>query len=149
MAKKTDDQRLDLPSLELKCLQALWALREATVREIRSRLPPERALAYTTVMTIMDRLARKSVVGRAKRGRAFVYRPLVTEGAILEQAVARLVRDYFQGSRQQFLRYLGEARAARAPSLREEAGRPAPEAPETAPLAVRTGPGKTIDPSLL
>ena len=47
---------------------------EATVREIRDRLAARFPRAYTTIMTIMDRLARKGVVERRKAGRAYVYR---------------------------------------------------------------------------
>ncbi|HSC76954.1 MAG TPA: BlaI/MecI/CopY family transcriptional regulator, partial [Candidatus Acidoferrales bacterium] len=64
----------DLPPLELECMKALWAQGEASVREIREQLLAEgRALAYTTVETIMDRLARKGAVARRKVGRAHRY----------------------------------------------------------------------------
>jgi len=53
---------LDLAPLELDCMNTLWPMGEATVREIRDRLAERRARAYTTIMTIMDRLARKGVV---------------------------------------------------------------------------------------
>src|SRR5271168_3025268 len=65
---------LDLAPLELDCMNTLWPMGEGTVREIRDSLAPRRARAYTTIMTIMDRLARKGVVERQKKGRAYVYR---------------------------------------------------------------------------
>ncbi len=142
MPKKTDDHRLDLPLLELKCMQALWGLGEARVHEIRSRLRPERTLAYTTVMTIMDRLARKGAAGRVKRGKAYVYRPLVSEEAIVRQAVARLLTEYFRGSRQRLLQFLGERGSARTQPSRN------PPA-SLAPPAAATPRGGAIDASLL
>ena len=69
---------LDLAPLELDCMNTLWPIGQATVREIRDLLAPRRPRAYTTIMTIMDRLARKGVVERVKTGRAYVYRPRMT-----------------------------------------------------------------------
>ena len=53
--------------------ETLWPMGEATVREIRDGLAPRRPRAYTTIMTIMDRLARKGVVERRKVERAYKY----------------------------------------------------------------------------
>ncbi|MGE5325632.1 MAG: BlaI/MecI/CopY family transcriptional regulator, partial [Deltaproteobacteria bacterium] len=75
MPRKKSNHLLDLPPLELECMKALWALSEATVEEIRADMMPRRPLAYTTVLTVMDRLARKGVADRRKRGRAHVYTP--------------------------------------------------------------------------
>ena len=78
MARKSRNHRLDLPPLELECMKVLWALGEGTVHTVRSQIFAARPLAYTTIMTIMGRLVRKGVVERQKRGRAHVYRPLVS-----------------------------------------------------------------------
>ncbi len=59
---------LDLAPLELDCLNTLWPMGEGTVREIRDRLAERLPRAYTTIMTIMDRLARKGIVERRKTG---------------------------------------------------------------------------------
>ena len=45
--------------LELKCLQAIWKLGEANVKDVRDVLTKDRKLAYTTVMTTLDRLEKK------------------------------------------------------------------------------------------
>src|SRR5271154_5098520 len=57
---------LDLAPLELDCMNTLWPMGEGTVRDIRDRLACRLPRAYTTIMTIMDRLARKGVVERRK-----------------------------------------------------------------------------------
>ncbi|HXH06609.1 MAG TPA: BlaI/MecI/CopY family transcriptional regulator, partial [Vicinamibacterales bacterium] len=58
--------------LELRVLEAVWRRgREASVRDL---LPDFPGTAYTTLMTTADRLYRKGVLVREKRGRAFVYR---------------------------------------------------------------------------
>src|SRR4030095_9578911 len=64
------------PPLELQCLKALWVLGEGNVREVREYLLAERNLAYTTVMTVLDRLVRRGGVQRRKAGRSFIYSPL-------------------------------------------------------------------------
>src|SRR5690348_17866055 len=62
---------LDLAPLELDCMNALWRLGQATVRDIHGALATTRPRAYTTIMTILDRLAQKGVVERQKAGRAW------------------------------------------------------------------------------
>ena len=64
---------LDLAPLELECLSVLWPMGEGTVRDIHRALAVSRPRAYTTVMTIMDRLEQKGIVARRKVGRAFRY----------------------------------------------------------------------------
>src|SRR5450432_2587176 len=89
---------LDLAPLELDCMNTLWPIGEATVREIRDRLAPRRARAYTTIMTIMDRLARKGIVERCKAGRAYVYRPRLSAEEASTQALAQVLDNFFGGS---------------------------------------------------
>ena len=87
-------------------MAALWAEGKATVHEIRAHLLPRRPLAYTTVMTVMDRLARKGVVEREKQGKAHVYRPAVTQEVVSERALRQLVENFFHGSYEELLRHL-------------------------------------------
>jgi predicted transcriptional regulator len=98
---------LDLAPLELDCMNTLWPVGEATVREIRDLLAARRARAYTTIMTIMDRLARKGVVERRKSGRAYVYRPRLSAEDARAQALAQVVENFFGGSRAALLAELG------------------------------------------
>ncbi len=94
-------------------MNTLWPLGEATVREIRDRLAPRRARAYTTIMTIMDRLARKGVVERRKSGRAYVYRARLAAEEARAQALAQIVDCFFGGSKDALLAHLrGDPRAA-------------------------------------
>ena len=54
------------PPLELECLDVLWRLGESNVRTVQETLAGRRPLAYTTVMTMLERLARKQLVTRRK-----------------------------------------------------------------------------------
>ena len=88
------------PPLELECLKTLWTLGEGNVKDVRHVLEPVRSLAYTTVMTVLDRLAHKGVVSRRKVGRSFVYMPAVTRDALRRPAVRELLENFFDGSDQ-------------------------------------------------
>jgi BlaI family transcriptional regulator, penicillinase repressor len=98
---------LDLAPLELDCMNMLWPIGEATVREIRDLLAPRRPRAYTTIMTIMDRLARKGVVERKKVGRAYIYRPNLSAEEARSQALGQVVENYFGGSKEALIAQLG------------------------------------------
>jgi len=139
MARKTHNHPLDLPPLELDCMRMLWALGEGTVQQVRARLLPDRPLAYTTVMTVMDQLARKRLVSRQRRGRPYVYRPAVSEHEVRERALDRLARNFFVSSRASLRRYLDSGEGSRPPA---SVSGPAPLRPEPKPAS-------EIDPSLL
>ena len=89
---------LELAPLELDCMTALWLLGEGTVREIRESLAPRKPRAYTTIMTIMDRLARKGIVERQRAGRAWKYRASLSKEDARAHAVAQVVENFFGGS---------------------------------------------------
>jgi predicted transcriptional regulator len=65
-----------LGDLERDVMDRLWdADGPRTVREVYAELVEERDLAYTTVMTVLDRLAHKRMVTRTRDGRAYRYVP--------------------------------------------------------------------------
>ena len=57
--------------LERDVLDVVWASPDVAVRDVQARLP--RQVAYTTVMTTLDRLFKKGVLSRRRAGRAFLY----------------------------------------------------------------------------
>jgi predicted transcriptional regulator len=89
---------LDLAPLELECLSVLWPSGESSVREIHRALAASRPRAYTTVLTIMDRLEQKGIVTRRKVGRAFRYQPRLSAEEARLQAVRKIVEGFFDGS---------------------------------------------------
>ncbi len=63
-----------LGDLEREVMAVLWDANEPlTVRQVHESLSRDRDLAYTTVMTVLDRLAKKSVVVQQKADRAYRY----------------------------------------------------------------------------
>jgi predicted transcriptional regulator len=60
-----------LGTLERQVMDVMWAGGDLVVRDVQARL--ERPMAYTTVMTTLDRLFKKGFVARTRTGRAFAY----------------------------------------------------------------------------
>jgi predicted transcriptional regulator len=114
---------LDLAPLELDCMNTLWPMGQGTVREIRDQLAVRRPRAYTTIMTIMDRLARKGVVERRKVGRAYMYSPNLSAEEARTQALGQVIENFFGGSKEALLAQLGgDAPRARAAAATGTAG---------------------------
>jgi BlaI family penicillinase repressor len=99
---------LDLAPLELECLSVLWPLGEGTVRDIHHGLTASRRRAYTTVMTIMDRLEQKGIVARRKVGRAFLYQPKLSAEEARGKAVEKIVEGFFNGSPEALVAHLSD-----------------------------------------
>ena len=113
--------------LEQAVLEALWDLDGADAerpgasgRAVHERLQGHggRDLAYTTVMTVLDRLARKDVVVRERDGRAFRYAPRLTRAAM----TAEVMHEALEGTRgdreQALVSFVGEASAEDLAALR-------------------------------
>jgi BlaI family transcriptional regulator, penicillinase repressor len=103
---------LDLAPFELDCMNALWPLGEATVKQVQESLMARRPRAYTTIMTILDRLAQKGIVSRRKVGRAYMYRASLLAAEAQQSAVQQLVAGFFGGSREALAAHLTGTRAA-------------------------------------
>lgn len=94
------------PPLELACLTILWKRGEADVGEVQEALHESRPLAYTTVMTVLERLSRKGMVSRHKSGRSFRYRPARDREEMRSLAVKQLIDQFFDGSFEDFQSYI-------------------------------------------
>ena len=105
------------PPLEMLCLKALWSLGEGNVSDVRALVAESKPLAYTTVMTVLDRLARRNMVTRRKAGRAFVYAPRMSKDAMRRLAVKEFVDSFFDGSEEKLSEFL---RRGRSPEIVEQ-----------------------------
>lgn len=72
MDQRSFDQ---LGKLQRAIMEAVWELGEATVRQVRVRIDPQRKMAYTTFLSTMQRLTRLGWLRRYRRGPAHVYKP--------------------------------------------------------------------------
>ena len=84
-----------LGELELKVMDVLWRSDEPLrVRDVLDQLPTERRFAYTTIMTVLDRLHDKGWLERTRTGRAYRYSPARSRG----EASAELLREVLDSS---------------------------------------------------
>lgn len=84
--------------LELLILKVIWQQGPSSVRVVRDALAPNRKLAYTSVMTIMNIMVDKGYLSRQKEGPSFVYHPRVTEQTTSRRMLKDLVNRVFDGS---------------------------------------------------
>jgi predicted transcriptional regulator len=69
-------------------MAALWRLGSAAVEDVRTAMAPHRN-AYNTVQTSLKRLVERRLVTRERRGRAYVYRPNLSEADHVARSIRR------------------------------------------------------------
>jgi len=118
-----------IPELERLVMEEIWAQGEATVRSVRAALnadehQPERA--YTTVLTILQRLDAKGLVARTRDGKTDLYRAALDReeylGARADAEVSDLLEQYGELALVQFARRMAALDPARRAALRRLAG---------------------------
>ncbi|HKV26097.1 MAG TPA: BlaI/MecI/CopY family transcriptional regulator [Candidatus Acidoferrum sp.] len=112
---------MTLGALEFELMQLLWARGESCVRELVPKL--SRPLAYTTVMTTLDRLYKKGLLDRQESERAFCYSPRFTREEWERMRAGSLVAGFLAGpsrSRELLLSALLDAVGSHDPELLDE-----------------------------
>lgn len=129
-----------LGPLEAAIMAVMWARQSATVREVTTVLQAERAVAYTTIMTVMINLAEKGLLRRIPLDkRTHLYEVVQTRETFIQQASERVVRalvtDFGDLALAEFARALEavtpEQRARIRRRLKERAARERPPAGAT------------------
>jgi predicted transcriptional regulator len=92
--------------LQAQIMAALWRLEAGTVEQVRGALPPRYQGAYTTVQTVLNRLADRVLLGRDRDRNAIVYRPKVTEAQYLSRSIERTLSTASADARQAALAQL-------------------------------------------
>ncbi|MGA3189796.1 MAG: BlaI/MecI/CopY family transcriptional regulator [Bryobacteraceae bacterium] len=87
-----------LGHLESGVMDILWSRGESNVRDVAEKLG--RPLAYTTVMTTLDRLFKKGLLDRRKLDRAFIYSPRFSRPDWERQRAGQLVAGFLAGPKQ-------------------------------------------------
>ncbi len=82
--------RMVLGELEFMVMSYLWNKKDITVREVLKTLSADREIAYTTIMTTMDRLWKKGLLERKKEGKTFLYTPAQTKDRILQSMIKKV-----------------------------------------------------------
>jgi predicted transcriptional regulator len=83
---------------ELEILQVLWALGQATVRQVNDELNKKREIGYTTTLKLMQIMFEKKLVTRTDEGRYHLYQAAVSEDETQQQLLDIFVDTAFKGS---------------------------------------------------
>ena len=95
--------------LQAQIMATLWRLGAGTVEEVRSGLPSRYRGAYTTVQTVLNRLAERRMLTRRKEGNVVVYRPKVSEADYVSRSIKRTLATASIDARQAALaKLIGE-----------------------------------------
>ncbi|HUJ58449.1 MAG TPA: BlaI/MecI/CopY family transcriptional regulator [Kofleriaceae bacterium] len=107
----------DMTPAELRVMKALWQLGRGSVAEVRGALAQD--LAYTTVMTLLGRLATKGAVLVDKAREPYVYRPAFRRESVLRERLREFVREVFDGQADSLVLRLVEDESLSVAELRE------------------------------
>jgi predicted transcriptional regulator len=81
-----------LGKLEREVMEVVWqATSDLSVRQVHGQM--RQNMAYTTVMTTLDRLYKKGLLARAKAGKAYRYAPVMPAHRLAIELVSNLVDD--------------------------------------------------------
>lgn len=97
---------VSLSEPQLAVMRALWAKPGSSVTEVAEALRSERALAHTTVATMLTRLEKRALVASTRDGRQFTYRATVTESQVRRSMVSGLLTSLFRGDASALLSHL-------------------------------------------
>jgi predicted transcriptional regulator len=93
--------------LQLEAMRALWRLgRPASVEDVRGSLPARQRGAYTTVQTILNRLAERGLLRRERQGKAIFYEPRISEGDYYSRSVQETLAEASDDARRTALAQL-------------------------------------------
>lgn len=83
---------------EWEVMRVLWARGESTAAEVLAELKGRAGWKPTTVKTLLSRLVAKRAAGYTPRGKEYVYRPLVSESAVVRAETGSFVDRVFGGA---------------------------------------------------
>lgn len=89
---------MKLTNSEWQLMNSLWERSPATARGIAERLPEDVKWAYTTIRTLLARLADKGAVREYKEGNTSLYEPILTRDNARRSALKTLVNQAFDGA---------------------------------------------------
>lgn len=107
-----------LAGRQLAIMKVLWEHGEASVAEIRERLPVDPPLAYSTVSTVLSRMEQQGLVRHRCEDRQYLYSPAVTQDEAGQTLVEEMVRRICDGSPSQLVNHLLESEQVDAAELK-------------------------------
>lgn len=110
----------DLTAAEFEMMKVLWRLERGTVADVRGehRRLHDSDLAYTTVMTLLGRLAAKGAVKVDRARQPFVYRPAFRRDSVVRERLKQFIDSVFDGRAESLVLHLVEDEALGVEELR-------------------------------
>lgn len=90
------DFNFDITPAEWRLMRVIWTQGETTSTALTKTMTEEVKWKSATVKTLLRRLVKKGALSTTKKGRAFVYRPLVDEQKMMDKAADDLFNDFCQ-----------------------------------------------------
>lgn len=120
-----DNKILDrlLGPLERDVMEVAWKKRAVTVRDVYVTLGKERAIAYTTVLTVMQRLARKGLLDRDTRSTQHLYRARLNPPQFVDESTRRDIEDLLSKYGDAAITHFIKVVASTDPKLLERLGK--------------------------
>lgn len=87
-----------LGETEMEVLHHVWSMERATVAQVHDKILKNRKVAYTTIMTVMKKLADKGYLSYEKDGSTYVYQPAKSKDQVQQGLIDNLVEKAFNGS---------------------------------------------------
>ena len=98
----------DLGHLQTAIMEAVWALGEATTRQVLERVSRKKPLAYTSVLSIMQRLENLGWLKHRVEGRTYIYQATATRKERSSHSLRKFVQRVFAGDSSLLLQHLLE-----------------------------------------
>ena len=108
---------------EFELMEILWPLGEGSVKDVWGKVDPARGLAYTTVMSVLEKMYRKGILAQRKKGKAYLYSPILKREEALRGILQYLCDVYFQGSKEELKRFIETHYDSIGPEPYGESGR--------------------------
>jgi len=105
MKKKSLD---NLGELQKAIMEIVWAMGEATSRQVQERLSEKRPLAYTSVLSVMQRLEKAGWLRHRADQRTYVYQPAFSRDQESQRSLRRFIERVFHGNSQVVIQHLIE-----------------------------------------
>lgn len=100
----------ELGSLQASVMEALWEMKEGTVHQVKERLDRKKPLAYTTVLTALQKLEKAGWISHRADGRSYVYSPVKSRPHSVAASALKLIKNAFGGDPIRLFRQLLDAR---------------------------------------
>jgi predicted transcriptional regulator len=122
----------DLTAAEFDIMKVLWRLERGTVADVRAEHTRllESDLAYTTVMTLLGRLAAKGAVKVDRARQPFVYRPAFRRDSVVRERLKQFIDSVFDGEAESLVLRLVEDESLSRDELRRIQKRLAGDEPQ-------------------